>query len=188
MIAGEPPHQLVAELVVVLALAAQARAVERDQAASARSCARRAASGRARTATTSRRRRRRASVSIDERAAAGRVRPRARPRRGGSGRSVGRLALAQQVLARRSTCTLRPQPAISCEVLAARAPRTRARRRSARQSSASALAPRSSRIARASSVMSIPTGHQVMQRPQPTQPELPNWSNQVASLCVIHWR
>jgi len=30
------------------------------------------------------------------------------------------------------------------------------------------------RIAAASSVMSIATGHQVMQRPQPTQPELPN--------------
>ncbi len=45
-----------------------------------------------------------------------------------------------------------------------------------------------SRIARASSVMSMPTGHHVMQRPQPTQPELPNWSIQVASLWVIHWR
>ena len=31
-----------------------------------------------------------------------------------------------------------------------------------------------SRIARTSSVMSMPTGHQVMQRPQPTQPEVPN--------------
>ena len=27
-----------------------------------------------------------------------------------------------------------------------------------------------------------------MQRPQPTQPELPNWSIQVASLWVSHWR
>jgi hypothetical protein len=27
-----------------------------------------------------------------------------------------------------------------------------------------------------------------MQRPQPTQPVSPNWSTQVASLCVIHWR
>jgi hypothetical protein len=40
--------------------------------------------------------------------------------------------------------------------------------------------------ARASAVMSMPTGHQVMQRPQPTQPETPNWSCQVASLWVIH--
>ena len=49
--------------------------------------------------------------------------------------------------------------------------------------------PRSvARIAAASSVMSIATGHQVMQRPQPTQPEVPNWSIQVASLWVIHWR
>ena len=45
-----------------------------------------------------------------------------------------------------------------------------------------------SRIAATSSVMSMPTGHQVMQRPQPTQPEEPNWSYQVASLWVIHWR
>jgi hypothetical protein len=28
--------------------------------------------------------------------------------------------------------------------------------------------------------MSIATGHQVMQRPQPTQPDDPNWSIQVA--------
>src|SRR5512132_1051013 len=46
----------------------------------------------------------------------------------------------------------------------------------------------SSLIAAASSVMSIPTGHQAMQRPQPTQPELPNWSCQVPSLCVSQCR
>ena len=46
----------------------------------------------------------------------------------------------------------------------------------------------SARMARTSSVMSMPTGHQVMQRPQPTQPDEPNWSHQVASLWVIHWR
>jgi hypothetical protein len=34
----------------------------------------------------------------------------------------------------------------------------------------------------------MPTGHQVMHRPQPTQPELPNWSIQVANLWVSHWR
>jgi hypothetical protein len=28
----------------------------------------------------------------------------------------------------------------------------------------------------------------VMQRPHPTHPELPNWSIQVASLCVSHCR
>jgi hypothetical protein len=44
------------------------------------------------------------------------------------------------------------------------------------------------RIAATSSVMSIATGHHVMQRPQPTQPEVPNWSIQLASLCVSHWR
>ena len=44
------------------------------------------------------------------------------------------------------------------------------------------------RMERTSSVMSMPTGHHVMQRPQPTQPEVPNWSIQVASLWVSHWR
>ena len=48
--------------------------------------------------------------------------------------------------------------------------------------------PAVARIAATSSVMSMATGHQVMQRPQPTQPELPNWSCQVPSLCVSHWR
>src|SRR5271166_4732857 len=43
-------------------------------------------------------------------------------------------------------------------------------------------------MAAASSVMSMPTGHQVMQRPQPTQPDVPNWSIQFASLWVIHCR
>ena len=44
------------------------------------------------------------------------------------------------------------------------------------------------RIAATSAVRSMPTGHQVMQRPQPVQPEVPNWSIQPASLCVSHWR
>ena len=43
-------------------------------------------------------------------------------------------------------------------------------------------------IAISSSRTSIPTGHQVMQRPQPTQPNVPNWSTQVANLWVSHWR
>ncbi len=54
--------------------------------------------------------------------------------------------------------------------------------------STGAPAPSVARIAAASSVMSIATGHQAMQRPQPTQPEVPNWSIQLASLCVIHCR
>ena len=37
-------------------------------------------------------------------------------------------------------------------------------------------------------VKSIPTGHQVMHRPQPTQPDEPNWSCQVTNLCSSHWR
>ncbi len=27
-----------------------------------------------------------------------------------------------------------------------------------------------------------------MHRPHPTQPDVPNWSTQVESLCVNHWR
>ena len=42
--------------------------------------------------------------------------------------------------------------------------------------------------ASSSSRMSMPTGHQVMHRPQPTQPNVPNWSTQVANLWVSHWR
>ena len=34
----------------------------------------------------------------------------------------------------------------------------------------------------------MPTGQNVMHRPQPTQPEDPNWSYQLASLWVIHCR
>src|SRR3972149_2442874 len=44
------------------------------------------------------------------------------------------------------------------------------------------------RMARTSSVMSMATGHHVIPRPQPTQPEGPNWSIQVAGLWVIHCR
>ena len=43
-------------------------------------------------------------------------------------------------------------------------------------------------MARSSSRTSMPTGHQAMQRPQPTQPDEPNWSHQVANLWVSHWR
>jgi hypothetical protein len=36
--------------------------------------------------------------------------------------------------------------------------------------------------------MSMPTGHQAMHRPQPTHPDVSNWSCQVDSLWVIHCR
>ena len=49
-------------------------------------------------------------------------------------------------------------------------------------------APSLSRMAAASSVRSMPTGHQAMQRPHPTHPEVSNWSHQVDSLWVSHWR
>ena len=44
------------------------------------------------------------------------------------------------------------------------------------------------RIAAISSVTSIPTGHQVMQRPHPTHPLVPNWSIHDANLWVSHCR
>ena len=43
-------------------------------------------------------------------------------------------------------------------------------------------------MAATSSVKSMPTGHQVMHRPHPTHPDVPNWSIQLAILCVNHWR
>ena len=49
-------------------------------------------------------------------------------------------------------------------------------------------APSVARMAAASSVMSMPTGHQAMHRPQPTQPDVSNWSHQVDSLWVSHCR
>jgi hypothetical protein len=51
-------------------------------------------------------------------------------------------------------------------------------------SSARRLLPRqaSSAILFISAVMSIPVGHHAMHRPQPTQPDMPNWSCQVPNL------
>ena len=43
-------------------------------------------------------------------------------------------------------------------------------------------------MAASSSRTSMPTGHQAMQRPQPTHPLEPNWSHQVENLWVSHWR
>ena len=44
------------------------------------------------------------------------------------------------------------------------------------------------RIASISSVTSMPTGHHVMHRPQPTHPDVPYWSIHDANLCVSHCR
>ncbi len=61
--------------------------------------------------------------------------------------------------------------------------------RGARQAAVAALFSSCSVFrAATSSVMSIPTGHHVMQRPQPTQPDVSNWSCHVPSLCVSHCR
>src|ERR1035441_10803022 len=43
-------------------------------------------------------------------------------------------------------------------------------------------------MAPTSAVMSMAAGHHVIQRPQPTHPEVPNWSTHEASLWVAHWR
>ena len=43
-------------------------------------------------------------------------------------------------------------------------------------------------IAASSSRMSMAAGQKVMHRPQPTQPQAPNWSHHVANLWVSHWR
>src|SRR3989304_4299029 len=48
--------------------------------------------------------------------------------------------------------------------------------------------PSRNRIAAIPSVTSMPTGHHVMHRPQPTHPDVPNWSIHDANLCVSHWR
>ena len=81
----EAPHQLVAELVVGLALAAQAGAVERDQRRVRPARGRRTPSGRAGTATTSRAGRRRAASRRHRVARRARA-SRAPPRRAGSRR------------------------------------------------------------------------------------------------------
>ena len=101
-------------------------------------------------------------------------------------RSAG-VALAKEVARRPRSARCAPHPAISCELRRREAGEQR-RGRDQLLKRLHRRCPSLSRIARASSVMSMPTGHQVMQRPQPTQPELPNWSIQVASLWVIHWR
>ena len=55
-------------------------------------------------------------------------------------------------------------------------------------SCAGRMAVASPRSAATSAVMSIPAGHHVMHRPQPTQPIEPNWSCHEPSLWLIHWR
>ena len=131
---------------------------------------------------------RRRDVSIDQRAALGdeglerHVADRITKKR------VGRIALAEQVLAGREARW--GAAGDQLEMLAAHAgERGRLREQIVNRPHRSSLGAASvARIAAASSVMSIATGHQVMQRPQPTHPDVPNWSIQVASLCVIHCR
>ena len=48
--------------------------------------------------------------------------------------------------------------------------------------------PSPSRSAAISSVRSIPTGHHAMQRPQPTQPDVPNCETHAPTLWVSHCR
>ena len=60
----------------------------------------------------------------------------------------------------------------------------------ARHGLSSSVAAASGEVASADTswVMSMPVGHHAMHRPQPTQPDEPNWSCQVPSLWVIHCR
>ena len=187
----EALHHLVAEIVVRLAFAAQAGGVDADRARQLdgagieRPAVRRDKPGGADEIAV-------AQSREDDRGACRARRFRAPPCRGGSGR-IRRQARLRET-------SIRP----ACEAMVAGAAgdeRTVLRRKRRRRTGAPAeFASRPSmrvssvcgcgfaRMAAASSVMSMPTGHQVMQRPQPTQPEVPNWSIQVASLCVIHCR
>ena len=90
---------------------------------------------------------------------------------------IGRFAFAEQIVARRANRRLRAQPEISGASSASSPAKngcSRTMRSSPSIDHSSLCDPAVARIAAASSVMSIPTGHQVMQRPQPTQPEVPN--------------
>ena len=186
-VAGEAAEEVVAERGVLLALAAQAGAVELDRAHVLDDARRQAASGTAARATTSRRSRRgRPSTTVTWPRFGHVCLERDEPVADEEER-VGVVALAEEPLAR-----------VDGDVLPAAGDRARAspgrdrRRRGSRRSElvkrVAWRSPPRSRIARTSSRMSMPTGHQAMQRPHPTQPSVPNWSCHVASLCVSHWR
>ena len=98
------------------------------------------------------------------------------------------VALAEEHLAVARSATFDAQPAISSSALRSDRPWKSGTSLQQGLNRLASVASSLARIAVSSSVTSIPTGHQVMQRPQPTQPEVPNWSCQVPNLCVSHWR
>ena len=184
----EALHQLVAERRVVVALSAQAGAVEGRSRAPPTARARRNASGTAGRATTSRPPRRpRSSRSSSPPRLGTCVSSATLPSRTTKKASAGSPSRKSMSPASKRTFGAQPASSASRFVVAAR-------RRTGRSAS-ELVKPRAigqllvvARIAATSSVMSMPTGHQVMHRPQPTQPDVPNWSCQVPSLCVIHCR
>ena len=179
----ESLHHLVAEMMIGLALAAQAGGVDADRPGEFDGAGVEMSSGRGERAMMPRRFRFRRAWKRRSGRAQGQ-RSRRRPGRGGSGRIRSRLRLRETGIARHRSggCAHSPPPAGSV------------RRGSRRRTGAPSGYPQFpswrsrfaelgvARIAAASSVISMPTGHQVMQRPQPTQPDVPNWSIQFASL------
>ena len=173
---GEASQQVVAEVVVLPRTCRAGSARRTPWRGRRRSRGRRTRCGRARRATTSPARHRRAG-SGGSAPRAGGHRSRARRPLGGSRRrrrpalppAAGRRRLRRRG-SRHSRRSARAAPQAF--------PRTPGRRPGARQSRASSgrgRSPRSvARMAAASSVMSMATGHHVMQRPQPMQPEVPN--------------
>ena len=107
-------------------------------------------------------------------------------------RDIRRAALSEQQLAGPEAHDLRPLGdelhGLGGEVRQEGMVRQQVAHRLVHETSTSATAPSLARMAAASSVMSMPTGHQAMQRPQPTQPDVSNWSHHVDSLWVSHWR
>ena len=179
---GEQPEDVVAQRGIGRELAAQARAVERDRVDRCRAHGRRTCRPvRRRRATTTRAGRRREGSRSSSRRAGARTSRAPRRRNAATKKRVGGIALAQEVLAGLEAA-IASASGDQLAMLGRELARARRSRLAGPQSCASP------RIAAASSVMSIATGHQVMQRPQPTQPEVPNWSIQPASLCVIHCR
>ena len=85
-----------------------------------------------------------------------------------------------------SMTSSRPQPAIRSRSPGSRPARTGCEASSSRI--VGVLIRCCASIAATSSVRSMPAGHHEMQRPHPTQPDSPNWSHHVESLCVSHCR
>ena len=183
---GEPAHKARSRARCRSRTCRAGRRRRRRRRARCRRRARRNAPGRAARARTSRARRRGSSVSITSRGRAGAAISSATiPVRMTKNVSAGSPWWKAYSPSRKTS--LRPQPAISSRC-SSRMPGEERGLGHQLRDRPHLVSPSVARIAAASSVMSMATGHQVMQRPQPTQPEVPNWSCQVPSLWVIHCR